>query len=105
MFAGVDRRFLARARSRTNLLTGASRTGQDERAWNHLLRALWLVRRTTPPLLRFARGEVFDTSAREAFDDARGFAELDRLMRFALVVAFLDVFFGIDPPNRLGLDY
>jgi hypothetical protein len=40
MFAGVDRRFRARARSRTNLLTGASRTGQDERAWNHLLRAL-----------------------------------------------------------------
>ena len=106
MLAGVDRRFRARARSRTSLLTGASRTGHDERAWNHLLRALWLVRRTTPPLLRFARGEVRDTSAREAFDDARGFADqLDRLLRFALVVAFLVVFFGIDPPNRLGLDY
>jgi hypothetical protein len=57
-------------------------------------------------LFRFARVEACDRSVREAFDDARGFAdELDRLLRFALVAAFLVVFFGIDPPNRLGLDY
>jgi hypothetical protein len=57
-------------------------------------------------LLRFARREGCNTSAREAFDDARGFAdELDRLLRFALVAAFLVVFFGIDPPNRLEIGF
>jgi hypothetical protein len=82
-------------RPRTSRVTGASLSGQDDRAWNHLLRDLWLVRRIFGPL-RFGFGAescVASLCGVDAFLLSAG--EPDRCDAFFVASVFLDGFFGM----------
>src|SRR5262245_27745851 len=90
---GVANAFSTRVRSRTNVRTGASLTGQALRAWNQTLRALWCESRTGGACA-FFRGPGTKTTSNSAWPLSCLMDDLDRFP----VPAF--AFPAIEPPGR-----